>query len=101
MKKLTYFLALTGFAFFQSCEEECKTCGVQVVEESDPTGYYNELAQAAGFDSYADYIQATLNASGEDLTEELCGEDLDAAEAGTGDYAPVLGVGYSLVVTCD
>ena len=101
MKKFTYFLALTGFAFFQSCEEECKTCGIQVIEESDPLGTYTAIAQAAGYDSYGDYILATLNATGEDLTEELCGEDLDAAEAGTGEYAPVQGVGYSIAVTCD
>ena len=107
MKKFIYFLALTGFAFFQSCEElnGCKTCGVQVTEEFDPLGMYAEMAQEQGYDSYGDYILAEVleyqHPALSNVTEELCGEELDAAEAGTGLYTPIYGVGYSITVTCD
>ena len=93
---------LLCFVFFQSCEEDCKTCHFEAVFEDnyDPTGALDLMATALGYSSYEEYINATLMED-PDFSQELCGDILADAEAGVGDFAPTQADGYTLTFVCD
>jgi hypothetical protein len=56
MKKFVYLLALTCFAFFQSCEK-CKTCEPVVVIADYDSEIYDIIAESMGYESYENYLE--------------------------------------------